>query len=99
MLGGSIIAKGDRGFRLLFPELAVSFPNEQICSLQGNKQSKNTDSSGFYSFVLNTNKQKERSEVVISAPTISNASYSITPGVWMVLVAMGPTGLVPAVVW
>lgn len=60
------------------------------------KQTKqNINSSGFYSFVLNTNKQKEREEVVISAPTISNASYSIAPGVWMMLVTIGPTGLVP----
>lgn len=63
-----------------------------------NKQSKNTNSSGFYSFVLNTNKQKERGEVVISAPTISNASSSVARGVWMVLVTIGPTGLVPAVI-
>lgn len=62
------------------------------------KQTKqNTNSSGFYSFVLHTNKQKESGEVVISAPTISNASYSIALGVWMVLVTIGPTGLVPAI--
>lgn len=33
--------------------------------------------------------------MVISAPTISNASYSIARGVWMMLVTIGPTGLVP----
>lgn len=37
-----------------------------------NKQSRDTNSSGFSSFVLNTNKRR----VVISSPTISNASLS-----------------------
>lgn len=56
-----------------------------------------TNSFGFYSFVLNTSKQKERGEVVISASIVSNASDSIARVVWMVLVTMGPTGLVPTI--
>lgn len=59
-----------------------------------NKQSKNTNSSGFSSFVLNTNKQRS---VVISATTISNASCLTARGSWMVFVTTGPTGPVPTV--
>lgn len=73
--------------------------SKRVLFKETHKQSKNTNSSGFYSFVSNTNKQKERGEVVISAPTISNASYSVAWGVWMVPVTIGPTGLVPAVIW
>lgn len=48
-------------------------------------------------FKIQTNKRRA-GEAVISAPTISNASYSIARGVWMVLVTIGPTGLVPTVI-
>lgn len=50
-------------------------------------------------FVCFKYKQKERGDVVISAATISNASYSIAPGVPMVFVTVVPTGLVPTIIW
>lgn len=83
-LGAFVSGAGCRAFLM----------SKYVLFKETNKQSKTTNSSGFYSFVLNTNKQKEKGEVVISAPTISHASYSIARGVWMVLVTIGPTGLV-----
>lgn len=100
-MGEGVLAKRDMDFGLLFLELTVRafLMSKYVLFKETNKQSKTTNSSGFYSFVLNTNKQKERGEVVISAPSISNASSSTARGVWMVLVTIGPTGLVPTVIW
>lgn len=63
------------------------------------KETNKAKTSILLDFVCFKYKQKERGDVVISAATISNASYSIAPGVPMVFVTVVPTGLVPTIIW
>lgn len=76
---GRILSKGDVGSAFVSGAGWVVFLVSKYVLLQETKQ--NTNSSGFCSFVLNTNTQKERVDVVIFVQTISNASHSTAQGV------------------
>lgn len=61
-LGEGVLAKRDMGLGAFVSGAGCRafLMSKYVLFKETNKQSKTTNSSGFYSFVLNTNKQKER---------------------------------------